>query len=308
MKKRGVSEVVAVILIILLSVAAVIILWGVIKSLLSQDIDVSFVGMNVDIEEAELADSIVTYQTNDLTAEGYDGYDTMNEPILRYDGTVISDANINKMETEDNVMYNKGGGAGWAWVTLIWDVAENKADITHISLHAEGYMDCSIMCDYNKIYLWNDAGSLWHQLYTSSTSQTTKTTYDVSVAGSAGELVDYFDSDGDISFKFQIRQAHTGGIFLDNVDMAVKVINSALYLKVTRKSGGGDIDKLKIVISNEEESQIYTTEKGIGELETKVFNIKLEISNPTKVEIYPVVIKDGEEKIGSLIDSFDYIL
>ncbi len=73
-----------------------------------------------------------------------------------------------------------------------------------------------------------------------------------------------------------------------------------LRVVVKRGSGGGEIGKLRIVVSNEDESESVTTEIGLAVLEKRTFEIPISII-PEKVEVYPVLIgEDGKERIGRI--------
>ena len=77
---------------------------------------------------------------------------------------------------------------------------------------------------------------------------------------------------------------------------------TTVYAKIT--ATGGDVDKIKILFRNDTgQTEVYTTLEGLKELETKTFTIPVNISNPTKVEIYPVFIQNGKEVLGNLADS-----
>jgi len=82
---------------------------------------------------------------------------------------------------------------------------------------------------------------------------------------------------------------------LDDVQM--KII-------IKRGVGKGNLSKIRVILfNNNQDSQIYVANENLRELETKTFIFPLEIANPTKVEIYPVVNVKGKEKVGSLSDS-----
>jgi len=70
---------------------------------------------------------------------------------------------------------------------------------------------------------------------------------------------------------------------------------------VKRTSGEGEIPKIKIVFTNENgDSQVVTEEFGSGELETKRYEVDLELQ-PTKVEVVPIFLSEsGEEKAGKV--------
>jgi len=82
-----------------------------------------------------------------------------------------------------------------------------------------------------------------------------------------------------------------------------------MTITIKRLSGAGDIEnKILIVLSSDEASQEYTTEEGLKEVQTKTFSFPLEIIDIDKIEVYPVIIKNGEEKIKTAAsDTFSFV-
>lgn len=85
-----------------------------------------------------------------------------------------------------------------------------------------------------------------------------------------------------------------------NLDIKeARIEGTTAYVKIKRGVGEGNIGKIKLVFSNAQgEQQIETINQSIAELETKTYSASINISNPTKLEIYPVFIVNGQEKIG----------
>jgi len=101
----------------------------------------------------------------------------------------------------------------------------------------------------------------------------------------------------------------------EDVDLSSLMVNMEIeeatydgtnaYVRIKRGAGAGDVNKIKIVFTNESDATyINITTIGLRELETKGFNIQdIWIKNAIKVEIYPVFIINGKEKTGGLADS-----
>jgi len=94
------------------------------------------------------------------------------------------------------------------------------------------------------------------------------------------------------------------GFTTSNLKIESAKIIDGLDAEVRIKKGVGNdkIDKIKIVLTNEKNSQVFTTTTGLKELESDVFEFDLEIASPTEIEVYPIYIQEGEEKIGKLAD------
>jgi len=93
------------------------------------------------------------------------------------------------------------------------------------------------------------------------------------------------------------------GVDVDIVN--VELIGDELKVTVKRGAGGGNIDKIKIVARNNEDSMLFSSNSGISVLESKTYNFELYISNPIKIEVYPVILIKGKEKIGHVLDEKD---
>jgi len=78
--------------------------------------------------------------------------------------------------------------------------------------------------------------------------------------------------------------------------------NGNLKVIVRKTSGDDEISGLKIVISDDSNSQIFDTNEPINNLESKIYEIPLSFV-PNKVELFSVIDSDGGENIGRLLDS-----
>ena len=78
-----------------------------------------------------------------------------------------------------------------------------------------------------------------------------------------------------------------------------------ISLKLSRQAGQGQVDKIRVVISNETSSEVKSV-AGLEELESRTYSIETSIGNASKIEIAPILMKNGEEKVG--LKSDEYIL
>jgi hypothetical protein len=88
-----------------------------------------------------------------------------------------------------------------------------------------------------------------------------------------------------------------------SIKQASIVDNVLVKVNVERNAGGTNLQGIAIKVSNEKgESQVNISGK-IDELGSKTIQFPLTISNPSKIEVYPVSLSSGKEKIGSVLDS-----
>ena len=102
--------------------------------------------------------------------------------------------------------------------------------------------------------------------------------------------------------KKGIKEAESSSYMPSLEIQKAEVNESVLKIKVKRLAGEGVVDKIKIALFSADDSQVFTTTEGLRELEAKTFVFNYTIINPTKVEVYPISLKNGEEKIGNLGD------
>jgi parallel beta-helix repeat protein len=88
-----------------------------------------------------------------------------------------------------------------------------------------------------------------------------------------------------------------------SVSLNAKLLSNnpeSLTLSVGRDAGGGNISEVRIISKNASSSCTYNNNTDVpGELESVSYNINLSsCSDPTNLEIYPILIVNGKEKIG----------
>jgi len=82
-----------------------------------------------------------------------------------------------------------------------------------------------------------------------------------------------------------------------------KILDNGNLRVIVRKTAGDDeISGLKIVISDDSNSQIFDTNEPINNLESKIYEIPLTLI-PIRVELFSVIDSGGEQNIGRLLDS-----
>jgi len=79
---------------------------------------------------------------------------------------------------------------------------------------------------------------------------------------------------------------------------SAEVDSGNLILNLKRFPGPGQLDKVRVIISNGTSEQETIVPLSLGELQKKELNIPLEIVNPNLVIIYPVVTQNGKDFIG----------
>ncbi len=91
-----------------------------------------------------------------------------------------------------------------------------------------------------------------------------------------------------------------GSFFINLKIEEVKIIDDVkAEVKVKRDAGKGDVDNIKISVENDKGESFVYTGKGLNELDIETYRFDLNISNPTKIELYPV----QDNKIGKISDS-----
>lgn len=84
--------------------------------------------------------------------------------------------------------------------------------------------------------------------------------------------------------------------------------NGNIIVNLKRNVGSGQIVGLTFVLSDEGESETYTSDIPIGELESKKYTIPVSQFNSTdidEVSVAPRYESSGEEKLGSILDTFE---
>ncbi|MCX6748599.1 MAG: LamG domain-containing protein [Candidatus Pacearchaeota archaeon] len=83
------------------------------------------------------------------------------------------------------------------------------------------------------------------------------------------------------------------------------VLDNLATVKISRQPGSGQVDKIRIVLYNETDSQVESV-SGLNEFESRTYTITTKISNISKISIAPVSVREDQEKVGTKAD--EYIL
>lgn len=87
------------------------------------------------------------------------------------------------------------------------------------------------------------------------------------------------------------------------IDKAEVVDGINARVQVSLGSMVEQVDGIKIMLSNDKESQVYSYNQTIKSMETRTFLIPLNISSLTRVSLYPVFIRNNEENLGGISDT-----
>jgi len=181
----------------------------------------------INIVSSATSDSF--YKTNSTTSDGWDYYDGnfYGASTSPYNGTSISNGNMDKMYDNNNNYHNFNNSIGISSIQIVWAISEISSSITNITLKSSAIIDCDAdngsVCGYNKIFIWNNTGSSWFKLYNDTETNHTKRYFNLSITGSSGGLVDYIFG-GNISFKYETSAGGSTNISIDEVNLTISYV------------------------------------------------------------------------------------
>lgn len=138
-------------------------------------------------------------------------------PANAEDGDVTSEANLAKMDADDDTSFAVNGGADYTFQTVKFRIVEAEGDITQLDLHIDGFTQ-SNAGTWNRIYCFNDETSTWDSIEDISDSAT-ETDYDTSIGTNMG---DYINADGDIYWRAIVYVVNpVAAVSIDHIYMTV---------------------------------------------------------------------------------------
>lgn len=161
------------------------------------------------------------YGTDSANAAGRDGA-TAALPTDTISGDAVSSANLDKMDSDNNVSHEKSAIGDYSWIQIMLDIQETEGDICSLALHVDGFMDDDVN-DMGggggvQIHCWNDEASQWDAIGSQSTSHT-ETDYDVSITSN---IPNYINASGEIYLRVSAYHFEWDSkVSVDNLDLTV---------------------------------------------------------------------------------------
>jgi hypothetical protein len=105
------------------------------------------------------------------------------------------------------------------------------------------------------------------------------------------------------------EQVSLGKLTLDLSIEKVQISGSNLSVTVKRNSGEGEFVGLSFVVEDEENSEVFTEDVSMNELNVRTFTFTLNQTNPNniiKIEVVPIFrLKSGREIVGDVKDTWE---